>query len=59
MPLSWNEIKSRASLFSNNWKDKVWEQFWTGGLSNPIIVIEQIIYSLFTQSFYITQTQRE
>nr|HPH16801.1 N-6 DNA methylase [Bacteroidales bacterium] len=27
--------------------DKVWEAFWTGGLSNPITVIEQMTYLLF------------
>lgn len=27
--------------------DKVWEAFWTGGLSNPITVIEQMTYFLF------------
>ena len=26
MPLSWNEIKSRASQFSNNWKDTTREE---------------------------------
>jgi len=27
--------------------DKVWEAFWTGGISNPISVIEQFTYLLF------------
>lgn len=27
--------------------DKVWEMFWTGGVANPISVIEQISYLLF------------
>lgn len=27
--------------------DKIWEAFWTGGLSNPLTVIEQITYLLF------------
>lgn len=27
--------------------DQVWEMFWTGGVSNPISVIEQISYLLF------------
>ena len=27
--------------------DKVWEAFWTGGLSNPLTVIEQMTYLLF------------
>jgi len=28
--------------------DRVWEAFWTGGLSNPLTVIEQMTYLLFT-----------
>lgn len=27
--------------------DKIWETFWTGGLANPLTVIEQITYLLF------------
>lgn len=27
--------------------DKVWEAFWTGGVSNPIAVIEQFTYLIF------------
>jgi type I restriction enzyme M protein len=27
--------------------DKLWETFWTGGISNPLMVIEQITYLLF------------
>ena len=27
--------------------DKIWEAFWTGGISNPITVIEQFTYLLF------------
>jgi type I restriction enzyme M protein len=27
--------------------DRVWEAFWTGGLSNPLTVIEQMTYLLF------------
>lgn len=33
------EIKSKV--------DKLWEAFWTGGISNPLTVIEQISYLLF------------
>jgi len=33
------EIKSKV--------DKVWEAFWTGGISNPLTVIEQFTYLLF------------
>ena len=27
--------------------DRVWESFWTGGISNPITCIEQMTYLLF------------
>ena len=27
--------------------DALWETFWTGGLTNPLTVIEQITYLMF------------
>lgn len=39
--------------------DKVWEAFWTGGLSNPITVIEQMTYLLFIRRLDEMQIQRE
>jgi hypothetical protein len=27
--------------------DRIWETFWTGGITNPLSVIEQITYLLF------------
>src|SRR3954470_24378704 len=30
-----------------NQVDKVWDSFWSGGISNPLEVIEQITYLLF------------
>lgn len=33
------EIKSQI--------DKIWDAFWSGGISNPLEVIEQITYLLF------------
>lgn len=27
--------------------DKIWDAFWSGGISNPLEVIEQITYLLF------------
>jgi type I restriction enzyme M protein len=27
--------------------DKIWETFWTGGVSNPLTVIEQFTFLLF------------
>lgn len=29
--------------------DKLWEAFWTGGIANPLTVIEQITYLLFVR----------
>ena len=39
--------------------DKVWESFWTGGLSNPLTVIEQITYLLFIRRLDELQMQKE
>ena len=39
--------------------DKVWEAFWTGGLSNPLTVIEQITYLLFIRRLDELQTQKD
>ncbi len=39
--------------------DKVWEAFWTGGVSNPLSVIEQMTYLLFLRRLDELQTQRE
>ncbi|NLY83275.1 MAG: SAM-dependent DNA methyltransferase, partial [Acholeplasmataceae bacterium] len=27
--------------------DKLWEMFWTGGITNPLDVIEQVTYLMF------------
>ena len=35
------ELKSKV--------DKLWEMFWTGGLTNPLDVIEQITYLMFVR----------
>ena len=39
--------------------DRVWEAFWTGGLSNPLTVIEQMTYLLFIRRLDELQTQKE
>ncbi|MEZ0539386.1 type I restriction-modification system subunit M [Fibrella arboris] len=39
--------------------DKVWNAFWTGGLSNPLTVIEQITYLLFIRRLDEIQTLKE
>lgn len=39
--------------------DKVWEAFWTGGLSNPITVIEQMTYLLFLRRLDEIHTAQE
>jgi hypothetical protein len=31
--------------------DKIWNTFWTGGISNPLTVIEQFTYLLFESPF--------
>lgn len=39
--------------------DKLWETFWTGGISNPLTVIEQITYLLFLRRMDEVQTLKE
>lgn len=45
------EIKSQV--------DKVWEAFWTGGVSNPLTVIEQITYLIFIRRLDEMQVNKE
>ncbi|QHK21102.1 hypothetical protein GU243_16835 [Pseudarthrobacter psychrotolerans] len=45
------EIKSQV--------DKVWNTFWSGGISNPLEVIEQITYLLFLKRLDERQTLEE
>ena len=45
------EIKSQV--------DKIWESFWTGGVSNPLTVIEQFTYLLFLRRLDETQLLEE
>lgn len=39
--------------------DKVWDAFWTGGISNPLTVIEQITYLLFIKRLDELHTAKE
>ncbi|GAB4265846.1 type I restriction-modification system subunit M [Thermincola ferriacetica] len=39
--------------------DKIWETFWTGGITNPLSVIEQITYLLFIRGLDEVETKRE
>lgn len=39
--------------------DKVWEAFWTGGISNPLTVIEQFTFLLFIRRLDVRQINEE
>jgi type I restriction enzyme M protein len=39
--------------------DKIWESFWTGGVSNPLTVIEQFTYLLFIRRLDEIQLKEE
>lgn len=39
--------------------DRIWEMFWTGGVTNPLSVIEQITYLLFIRQLDEVETKRE
>jgi len=42
-----------------NQVDEIWEVFWTGGITNPISVIEQFTYLLFIRRLDEIHTNRE
>lgn len=39
--------------------DKIWENFWTGGITNPLEVIEQFTYLLFIKGLDDNETEKE
>ncbi len=39
--------------------DNIWETFWTGGLANPLSVIEQVTYLLFVKLLDDNQIKKE
>jgi type I restriction enzyme M protein len=45
------ELKSRI--------DKLWEEFWTGGITNPLTVIEQITFLMFARLLDMTEQRNE
>lgn len=45
------ELKSKV--------DRIWDAFWTGGMSNPLEIIEQITYLLFIRRLDDLQTVEE
>ena len=45
------ELKSRI--------DKLWIDFWTGGITNPLTVIEQITFLMFARLMDIVEKRNE
>jgi type I restriction enzyme M protein len=39
--------------------DKLWTEFWTGGITNPLTVIEQISFLMFARLLDVTETTGE
>ena len=39
--------------------NKLWEEFWTGGVTNPLTVIEQISFLMFARLLDINETRNE
>ncbi len=39
--------------------DKLWEEFWTGGITNPLTVIEQISFLMFARLLDVTRDRNE
>lgn len=39
--------------------DRIWESFWTGGITNPLTVIEQFTYLLYIKCLDDREKRRE
>ena len=39
--------------------DTLWTEFWQGGITNPLTVIEQITFLMFARLLDITETRNE
>ena len=39
--------------------DKLWTEFWTGGITNPLTVIEQISFLVFSRLLDVMETTGE
>ena len=39
--------------------DAIWTGVWTGGITNPLTVIEQLTYLMFSRSLDVKETQTE
>jgi type I restriction enzyme M protein len=39
--------------------DRLWEEFWTGGITNPLTVIEQITFLMFARLLDMVESQNE
>jgi len=39
--------------------DRLWTEFWTGGITNPLTVIEQISFLMFSRLLDVTETRTE
>src|SRR5213083_165306 len=54
--------RSRTCMLTGELKnqiDAIWNAFWSGGISNPLEVIEQITYLLFIRRLYDLQANEE
>src|SRR3954468_21080759 len=54
--------KARDSLITGELKskvDRIWDTMWSGGISNPLSVIEQLTYLLFIKRLDEIQTLKE
>ena len=65
---AWAEVKKKKKIEEKqimitgelrNKIDKIWETFWTGGITNPLDVIEQFTYLLFIKQLDEVETTKE
>lgn len=61
-PFSYYFLSKRNLMITGELKNKVdalWTEFWTGGLANPLDVIEQITYLMFIHDLDEVDTRKE
>src|SRR5687768_9596080 len=50
--------KKTSSAFTSE-IDRLWNEFWTGGITNPLTVIEQISFLMFARLLDVAETRNE
>src|SRR5262249_3830609 len=62
VPAAQGDAGRRDAMITGQLKndvDRLWTEFWQGGISNPLSVIEQITFLMFLRMFDVAETREE